>query len=340
MHEVCVPEPFFNPTEEFLAWFQQEIASAPVIDVGCGQGNLTAALAARGITAIGIDLNADKIAMGRRCYPEVRDRLVPLDSTTSSVMHLPGSVLIFARPCHSQDWIEQSVKQAKGYATRFFYISKPGNAADDLSRFQRKRAAHDLIVGAEGEEVWEFKPAVGPLYRWCLVESNWITEATDVTWLRAGDSPLFLDWYCGWNKGPTRTRHSDDVVHEEAWISAEANATDWLDWTRTSRWQQIHDRVNDTSLTNGWVSPEGRWYRCDYWGHDSLVYDYLLRTTSSLEEDGWAKVQDNGDPDYGVLIILRDKRSGKPNRLTKEQVDTLQNAGIEIPEYLLDDAEK
>lgn len=47
---------------------------APIADLGCGPGHVSAWLAARGVTAVGIDLSPAMIAVGRREYPEVEFR--------------------------------------------------------------------------------------------------------------------------------------------------------------------------------------------------------------------------------------------------------------------------
>jgi len=53
---------------------EQAEEGAPVGDVGCGPGHVSAWLASHGTTAVGIDLSAAMIAVGRREYPEVEFR--------------------------------------------------------------------------------------------------------------------------------------------------------------------------------------------------------------------------------------------------------------------------
>ncbi|MDH6121029.1 class I SAM-dependent methyltransferase [Kitasatospora sp. GAS204B] len=55
--------------------FAEQVRNAgfgPVADLGCGQGRVTAYLAARGVDAFGIDLSPGMIAQGRRTYPGLR----------------------------------------------------------------------------------------------------------------------------------------------------------------------------------------------------------------------------------------------------------------------------
>jgi len=78
--------------EEYLASFGDELSGkpldrallaclaeqaengAPIADAGCGPGHVAAWLAARGVTAVGIDLSPSMIATGRRHYPQVEFR--------------------------------------------------------------------------------------------------------------------------------------------------------------------------------------------------------------------------------------------------------------------------
>jgi ubiquinone/menaquinone biosynthesis C-methylase UbiE len=78
--------------EEYAAGFRDEIADkpfdralltavleqahkgAPVADLGCGPGHVSAWLAAQGATVVGIDLSAEMVAVGRREFPEAEFR--------------------------------------------------------------------------------------------------------------------------------------------------------------------------------------------------------------------------------------------------------------------------
>lgn len=53
---------------------EQAEKGAPVADLGCGPGHVSAWLASHGVTTVGIDLSAGMIAVGRREYPEVEFR--------------------------------------------------------------------------------------------------------------------------------------------------------------------------------------------------------------------------------------------------------------------------
>jgi ubiquinone/menaquinone biosynthesis C-methylase UbiE len=53
---------------------EQAEKGLPVADLGCGPGHVSAWLARNGMTAVGVDLSAGMIAVGRREYPEVEFR--------------------------------------------------------------------------------------------------------------------------------------------------------------------------------------------------------------------------------------------------------------------------
>lgn len=42
---------------------------------------------------------------------------------------------------------------------------------------------------------------------------------------------------------------------------------------------------------NGWLSPDGKFYGCQYHGHDALAYELLGRGSYHLEDLGYAKIQ-------------------------------------------------
>ncbi len=78
--------------EEYAAGFGDELAykpldrallaclieqaghAAPIADVGCGPGHVSAWIARQGVAAVGIDLSAGMVAVGRREYPQVAFR--------------------------------------------------------------------------------------------------------------------------------------------------------------------------------------------------------------------------------------------------------------------------
>jgi hypothetical protein len=331
------PAPFFNPAPEFLAWMAANYGSKAIIDAGCGYGNFTEALILNGCPgAVGLDLMHDKIAAGVTRHPAAVTRLLYGDTAKHGVVKLPDAVIVFARPCHSAQWIADTVKHAKATASAFLYISAPGNAAMDLPGFERRRHCVGMEVGDGNEEVWEFRPVPAAFagdapVRWCLVERE---PGKGAAWKRDGRNC----WFHGWGR-PYQTQTDAHVVLQDAWVQDD----NWLDHTLTATHAYWSQRVTDTSLDNAWVSPTGEVYRCAYWEHDALVYSYLRMHTHDLEDAGWCKVQRSGrNPhDRDTMFVVRDRkgRIDAEGSATKEQVRALLTGGWKPPFYFLEAAE-
>jgi hypothetical protein len=312
----------------------ERYAKLAIIDAGCGYGNFTAALIEAGCGgAIGIDLMHEKLENAFEDYPVAAGRLFPGDTTTHPIVKLPDAVIIFARPCHDATWIADTFEHAKATAKTFLYISKRGNEVTDLEGFERRRVAHTIEIGEEGEIIWEFRAVPKEFageepVRWCLIEYNRSNEKPpEHIWVREGRKKWF------WNWSPSYAPKRDETVLTEACVASD----DFIDVKLGTKWQKWHERVNDTTLDNGWVSPEGKLYRCAYWEHDSMVYDYLQMTTTALEKGGWCKVQKSDDMSQTLFIIGR--YADRESNLTKEQVQALLDGGFKIPWYYLEDAE-
>lgn len=103
-------------------------------------------------------------------------------------------------------------------------------------------------------------------------------------------------------------------------------------------------RVKDVGLDNGWLSPGGDLYRCAYWEHVGLAYDFLGRSDDELLKAGWLKLQrkprlsSDSMPPGRHLFVLGD-HCARPGRMTREQVATLVSAGFVPPNHLLELAE-
>lgn len=50
------------------------------------------------------------------------------------------------------------------------------------------------------------------------------------------------------------------------------------------------ERLVDPWSSQGWISPDGRFYGCRFYAHDDLAYSLLRRTPYALEQDGWVRV--------------------------------------------------
>lgn len=68
----------------------------------------------------------------------------------------------------------------------------------------------------------------------------------------------------------------------------------------------------------GWLSPDGKFYGCGFYGHDDIAQSLLRRTVGSLESEGWIRVHSNSfmtGRDYGRTI-------------TKRQISALEKLGF------------
>lgn len=86
-----------------LAAFAERVRAAdagPVADLGCGPGRVTAHLHALGLTAFGVDLSPEMVAVARRGFPELRfeqGSMTALDLADGSL----GGVLAWYSTVHT-----------------------------------------------------------------------------------------------------------------------------------------------------------------------------------------------------------------------------------------------
>lgn len=334
---------FFRPTAAFLDWLTERYGGSDrevfVIDAGCGNGVLLEAMLERKIPCMGIDLQADKI---RACHDRIGRILgatsaIHADVVGHPITKMKECVLLFARPCHSS-WVVDTIK-ASDSKHPALYISKRGNEEHDLQGMQYVQRCVGMEVGEEGELVWEVHrphPDYEAPQPFCLVQFR---DGT-IAWKRESPDPTvwFHDFGRSWF-----SRHPDDIVLQRAMVNDDM----LLDWSHSTDWMYWDDRVKDTSLMEGWVSPDGKFYRCSYHQHDTLAYVYFRKSTPELEEAGWCRVQESyssrssqmDEYDDKYLFVLRDEDWKTPRNLTREQVQALLDAGHTLPDYMLEEAE-
>ena len=92
--------------------------------------------------------------------------------------------------------------------------------------------------------------------------------------------------------------------------------------------KQAEERKSNSKY--GWISPDGRFYQCEFEGHANLADKICFGMTDTinpelyLEDHGWCKIYNPiaGDNKYAVYL-------GKDYVLTKEQFNTLKRLGLE-----------
>ncbi len=155
--------------------------SGPVLDVGCGPGRLVAALAARGMTALGVDVSPAAVSLTRRqggtaLRRSVFDRL-PREGRWGTVLLMDGNVGIGGDPT--------------ALLVRLRVLLRPGG------RLLVEAAPHDvderLTVRVEDADGRHGRP-----FPWARVGATALLHAADATgWILTGrwtsDDRVFLE---------------------------------------------------------------------------------------------------------------------------------------------------
>jgi hypothetical protein len=68
----------------------------------------------------------------------------------------------------------------------------------------------------------------------------------------------------------------------------------------------------------GWLSPDGKFYGCGFYGHDDLAYALLRKSVAVLESEGWVRVHSNS------FMIGRDWG----REITRRQMSALEKLGF------------
>lgn len=91
------------------------------------------------------------------------------------------------------------------------------------------------------------------------------------------------------------------------------------------------ERRENLDSKYGFISPNGKYYRCEFEGHHNLAYDictyrYDIDVNKDperyLEEHGWCKIFRPFEHNQRYAVYVNDK-------LTKEQYEALQKLGLE-----------
>lgn len=73
----------------------------------------------------------------------------------------------------------------------------------------------------------------------------------------------------------------------------------------------------DPWSNQGWVSPDGKFWGCSFFGHDDIAYALIRKSPGSLEDEGWVRV-------HSDFFRIEDSIRG----LTKRQETTLEKLGF------------
>lgn len=175
-----------------------------------------------------------------------------------------------------------------------FYI---GSSQDEYPTLTTKEDKMLFLLNKEGD-----KERYPNGYWWLIVdtESHKNLKSAD---LQDGMTVRLENRFGG---GSEYTFHKDDEI---------AEADDWtnLDWARVLLRQ-------DSKY--GFVSPDGRWYGCNYHDHGDLCK--LVLGDEKIAENGWVEVYKGNcqDPNY----------YSRRKFLTEAQVKTLIAKGVEVDE--------
>jgi SAM-dependent methyltransferase len=105
-----------------LAAFAEQVLATgggPVADLGCGPGQVTAHLVKLGLSAFGVDLSPEMIALARRDFPDLR-----FDEGSMAALDLADAVLGGVLSWYSL--IHAAPQEVPGLLTEFHRVTAPG----------------------------------------------------------------------------------------------------------------------------------------------------------------------------------------------------------------------
>ena len=87
----------------------------------------------------------------------------------------------------------------------------------------------------------------------------------------------------------------------------------------------------DDSYETGWLSPDGRWYGCEYYSHEEVADKIFKSSGDDLKDKGWKAISRNYQNKKLVLYGAWWTDFGR--RMTTEQINTLKQRELD---YLVD----
>ncbi|MBL8173413.1 MAG: methyltransferase domain-containing protein [Bryobacterales bacterium] len=184
-----------------------------ILDAGCGTGHLTAAIAASGAVAVGMDNSPEMLAKARECYPQIE--FVPGDVTDFSFPQ-PFDAIFSNAALH---WVRAAEDAARCMARALRpggrLAVEFGGAGNILHIAEAVRAAILHVTGRDQPHQWYF-PSIGE-YAAVLERSGFQVEAA---WLFPRWTPLegdtgIRDWirmFRGGMIGPLTSTEFEEVL--------------------------------------------------------------------------------------------------------------------------------
>lgn len=142
---------FFVPLPSFIPFMKGLIATKkrPIVDCGCGEGDLVFEMNREGLPAIGVD-NRFEI-LGTSPDFEVLGRIMAMPAEECPLVKSTECILLVCRPCHNQ--FPALINEARHKDSEFFYIGFEKNIDFDLAGAPVNLALQEP-VGEDGEMIW------------------------------------------------------------------------------------------------------------------------------------------------------------------------------------------
>lgn len=249
---------FFQPNDKFIPAIKPFIKHRPVVDCGCGDGQVLDLLLKNKINAVGVDL----LNMSERTDIIKGDALNYVGK---------GVLPLVCRPC-AGDWYFKVFDLARVG----LFVMKPEHYERDAVALQANGHTLTLIekgVGKDGEWLYYIgDDNLDEVYNFALVQAPY----WDSPWWVEDKGSYWLNYSGG------RCPKSDkDKVLERVSTTGDFES---LDWSKTN--------LVDNTKESGWLSPKGEFYGCDYMEHDRVAYLYLHSSPDSLMKFGWLRIAD------------------------------------------------
>lgn len=141
---------FFKPTAAFWNWLTDH-SGRPVIDCGCGDGELVREIRGKGMNAVGVD---PRYVLFDEPIPEdLTNAILPLPVEQAGELLGKHSLALCCRPCHNG--FPETVATIKHPGCLLFYIGFPKNLDCDLGDWADDARLILEGVGEDGELLYQ-----------------------------------------------------------------------------------------------------------------------------------------------------------------------------------------